>query len=101
MSLFYESGKKQIPEITIDPLSLAVWYMDDGSKSRENDVYLNSQQFNLFDQKRLLQMLQKLRLDAKLNKDKKYHRIRFLKSSLPRFRKMVQPYIIESMQYKL
>ena len=38
---------------------LAVWFMDDGCRSRRA-VYLNTQQFALVDQLRLLEMLQTL-----------------------------------------
>lgn len=101
LDMFYFNGKKIIPDLTIDPLSLAVWYMDDGSKSREDDVYLNTQQFSLIDQRKLIEMLKTFGLEARLNKDKQYHRIRFLKSSLPRFRNMIKSHIIESMYYKI
>ena len=75
--------------------------MDDGSKCRNSDVYLNTQQFEIEDQKRMLKALRKLGLKARLNKDKKYYRIRFLKSSLPRFRRLISKYIIPSMKYKI
>src|SRR3954465_15381671 len=26
--LFYDSGRKRVPEVELDPLSLAVWFMD-------------------------------------------------------------------------
>jgi LAGLIDADG DNA endonuclease family len=32
--LFYESGRKRIPELKLSPLTMAVWFMDDGCKSR-------------------------------------------------------------------
>jgi hypothetical protein len=50
---FYRDGKKSIPDkLDINVLSLAVWYMDDGSKNR-NTVYLNTQQFIPLDQLKL------------------------------------------------
>ena len=42
---FYGSGKKSVPQIELDSLTLAVWFMDDGCRSR-NAVYLNTQQFD-------------------------------------------------------
>ncbi|MDD5318869.1 MAG: hypothetical protein PHF79_03615 [Candidatus Pacebacteria bacterium] len=99
---FYQNGKKVIPnDLIISPLSLAVWFMDDGSKCRECDVYLNTQQFGLEDQMRLLDTLKAFNIDARLNKDKVYKRIRFMKSSLAQFRNLVKPYIIPSMKYKI
>lgn len=58
---FYRHGRKIIPTgLLLDPMTLAVWYMDDGSKSRDRDVYLNTQQFLMEDQKRLLYCLRSL-----------------------------------------
>jgi hypothetical protein len=100
--LFYKNGRKTIPQdLELDPVSLAVWYMDDGSRSRASDIYLNTQQFSLADQRRLLAKLRKLGIKARLNKDKKYYRIRLLKESIPVFMKFIQPHIVPSMLYKL
>ncbi|MAG44811.1 hypothetical protein CL633_02890 [bacterium] len=101
-NIFYKNGKKTIPSsLVLDPLVLAVWFMDDGSKSRKHDVYLNTQQFSINNQRKLLVKLRKLNLRARLNKDKKYYRIRFLKESVPNFNRIIYPYIIDSMKYKL
>ena len=100
--LFYKNGRKVIPaKMKLDDLSLAVWFMDDGSKSRKNDVYLNTQQFSILDQKRLLHSLREIGLRARLNKDKKYYRIRFLKESIFKLNQMIAPHIVYSMRYKL
>ena len=102
LNKFYKDGKKIIPkDLELDPIILAVWYMDDGSKCRDGDVYLNTQQFSIADQKRLIYLLRQLGLRARLNKDKKYYRIRFLKDSVGKFNQIIKPYIIDSMQYKL
>lgn len=101
LKMFYKNGLKTIPSgIELDPVILAIWYMDDGSKSGDN-VYLNSQQFSLNDQKRLLYILRMLDLRARLNKDKIYYRIRFYKESVPKFIKIIKPFIIDSMKYKI
>ena len=100
--LFYKNGRKVIPSsLNLDPLILAVWFMDDGSKSRKTDVYLNTQQFSLADQKKLLHNLRQLGLKARLNRDKKYYRIRFLKESIAKLNQLIRPYIVSSMKYKL
>lgn len=99
---FYRRGEKIIPsDIIIDPVILAVWYMDDGSKSRDRDVYLNTQQFSIADQNKLLYCLRLLGIQARLNKDKKYFRIRILKNSISNFMEIISPHIIDSMRYKL
>ena len=100
--LFYKENKKVVPEdITLDPISLSVWFMDDGSRCRVDDVYLNTQQFDVVDQKRLIEALKKFDLDTTLNKDKIYYRLRFLKASLPRLRRLLGNLIIPSMRYKI
>ena len=99
---FYRDRKKIIPEdISLDPFMLAIWFMDDGSRCRGSDVYLNTQQFGVGDQQRLIIGLQRLGVEAKTNKDKQYQRLRILKSSLPKFRSLVSEYIIPSMRYKI
>ena len=54
---FFVGGKKIIPHnLKLDALSLAVWFMDDGSKSRPA-IYLNTQQFTVDEQNRLIFLL--------------------------------------------
>lgn len=101
--LFYLPNRhKKIPKrLDLNELSLAVWFMDDGSRSR-NAVYLNTQQFNLEDQKFLLLLLKsRFGLNATLNKDKSYYRIRISCYSMDLFSKLVSPYLLKSMRYKL
>jgi hypothetical protein len=101
-NLFYKNKRKIIPKnLKFSPMSIAIWYMDDGSKSREKDVYLNTQQFSLLDQKRLINYLRKFGVKSRLNKDKKYYRIRLLKESIRIFMDIISPFVIPSMQYKL
>ena len=67
---------------------LSVWFMDDGSRCRESDVYLNTQQFDAESQSILLKSLLEIGLHATLNKDKEYKRIRFLTK---KYRKYTRP----------
>ncbi len=99
---FYKDGKKIIPEnLAIDSIVLSVWFMDDGSRCRDCDVYLNTQQFSTEDQKRLIGALSEMGLRTNLNKDKTYYRLRFLKSSLPKLRGLLKDIVVPSMRYKL
>ena len=101
-ALFYKHGRKIIPpEIVLDPVMIAVWFMDDGSKCRERDVYLNTQQFSLVDQKKCVSLLKQVSVESSLNKDKEYWRVRIKKSSLPIFWNLISPHIIPAMNYKL
>ena len=100
-NLFYQKGKKVVPKIHIDSVSLAIWYMDDGSKCRDSDVYLNTQQFTFSDQQYLLEILASLGIFARLNKDKNYFRIRLLKESIPKLKDLIEEHVIDDMRYKL
>lgn len=100
--LFYgDSGKKRVPDLKLEPLSLAVWFMDDGSKSR-SAVYLNTQQFEEADQMKLLRMLeQQWDIKATLNRDKIYKRIRVSTGSTPLLVSIIEPHLLPDFRYKL
>ena len=99
---FYQNGKKIIPkDIRIDQLGLAVWFMDDGSRSG-GSLYINTQQFATNDQERLQRMLEHdFNVSSTLNRDKEYMRIRIRKEDAQKFCNLIQSYIPESMRYKL
>ena len=99
--LFYKNGKKVIPDFKLDPISLAIWYMDDGSKCGTSNYYLNTQQFTIEDQQKLMNQLKLFGIESKLNKDKEYWRIRMIMSSVPTFKELIQENIIPSLQYKI
>jgi|SRR3989344_4443173 len=101
MGLFYKNKKKSIPDIVLDPMMLAVWFMDDGSRCSKENVYLNTQQFSKENQYKLLGFLKNVGLEGTLNKDKKYYRIRFKTSSILQLFGMIKQYIIPSMKYKI
>ena len=99
---FYLKGKKTIPsDVELNSVILAVWFMDDGSKTKKGDVYLNTQQFDFRSQRRLLHALRLIGIKARMNKDKKYYRIRILRESIGRFVEIIKPCIIPSMRYKI
>lgn len=99
--LFYRNGHKTIPDMTIDPIILAVWYMDDGSWCRSTDVYFNTQQFSAEDQQHAITLLKQFNIESRVNTDKQYLRIRVLKSSIPTLRAIIAPHLVPSMSYKL
>jgi hypothetical protein len=75
--------------------------MDDGARNRKS-LYLNTQQFTINDQLKLLSFLdQQFGFRGNLNRDKSYFRIRLFQSSAQQFKKMVEPIIPKFMKYKL
>lgn len=99
---FFLQGKKKLPiQISLSPLVLAVWFMDDGSKSRTS-IYLNTQQFSLEEQELLRKMLyEQWGIETTLNKDKIYLRIRIRVSSIEKFVVLIKPHLLPQFYYKL
>jgi hypothetical protein len=99
--LFYADGRKRVPTLELDPLALAVWFMDDGCRSR-NAVYLNTQQFDAQGQKMMLGLLRnQWGLEATLNRDKSYYRIRISVDATKRLARLIKPYLLPQLRYKL
>ena len=98
---FYTMGKKIIPnDLILQPLSLAVWFMDDGCKSYRA-VYLNTQKFSVVEQNTLALLLkQQFNIRATLNKDKQYYRLRIAVSSVGEFIELIKPYLLPMFCYK-
>ena len=99
---FYQEKKKIIPNnLTLDPMGLAVWYMDDGSRSG-GSVYLNTQQFLVADQQKLQKILQdQFGINSSLNKDKEYMRIRVISRDARKFCDIIRNHVPQCMHYKL
>lgn len=97
---WYPQGRKVVPQLTLTPLTMAVWFMDDGCRSYRA-IYLNTQQFDLESQQRLLNLLQEQwGIRASLNRDKTYHRIRIAVGSVERFKAIVAPHVLPELKYK-
>lgn len=113
-SWFYPKGIKIVPEnikrILIDPLSLAVWYMDDGTLDyRVKDHYafrLITHSFTWEDNDRLVHVLQDnfgvdATVQSTLIRGKRYPRIYVGVKGRDRFYNLVQPYILNCFKHKL
>ena len=106
---FYDqnSKKKKIPKIIgklLNPLALAVWFMDDGQiKSRKHRALLiNSQCFSRKDLGLLQKALKdKFGTETTLKKEKTGYRIYLLSKTISIFLAIINPYILPSMRYKL
>ena len=98
---FFLNGRKQVPMVDLTPLSLAVWFMDDGSKSRDA-LYLNTQSFTEKDQRLLLRLLKEQHdLVGNLNRDGKYTRIRLNLESSRTLSRIIEPHVLPMFRYKL
>jgi len=117
---FYDSNNNyKLSEDILDelgPISLAFWYMDDGSKQVRNSkpkkftttkgstpiVQLSTHAFSQEDVKLLIQKLKKLGLTAYCVKTKKNQYFITLNANSSRiFYSMIAPYVVPELAYKL
>ncbi len=104
----YKNKRKIIPERIeelLNPLSLAIWFMDDGSlKSNKHNTYIiHTLGYKREELERIQKVLsEKFGIETKLHKQKgKYLRLYILSKSAKKFKEIVSPYIIPSLAYKL
>eukprot|EP01025_Chloroclados_australasicus_P069642 TRINITY_DN9853_c2_g1_i1.p1 TRINITY_DN9853_c2_g1~~TRINITY_DN9853_c2_g1_i1.p1 ORF type:complete len:226 (-),score=-9.94 TRINITY_DN9853_c2_g1_i1:114-791(-) len=107
---FYENKNKKVPQLIhrwLTPRALAYWYMDDGYKDKKNACLLCTDGFEKKDVLKLCYVLnQNFGLNCHLRKRKLktqtiVWRIYISSSSGPLFRSLIQPYVVDSMVYKL
>ncbi len=107
---FYVGKKKRIPPIIsklINPIVLAIWYMNDGSvKSKKHSTYIiHSFGFSKEDLEKVVLVLEsKFGIKTKLHLQKgKYYRIYVLSESAREFTRLIKPTVskIRDMNYKL
>lgn len=112
--LFYPDGIKIIPEsitqLLTDPLSLAVWYQDDGSLDYRNKYHCNAviatHCFSFDDCQMLAQALQEnFGLDVRVHKctmrAKLHFKLYVTSRSMSRFMRLIAPHILSCFDYKL
>jgi len=107
---FYEEKRKKIPfrvAQMLSPISLAVWFMDDGSRKslRHHTYIIHTLGFSRKDLIQTQQALQKVfDLSVTLHQQKqKYWRLYIPSKSVQKFEQIIEPYVrpIESMKHKL
>lgn len=106
--IFYQNGKKNIPEelpkLLNSSLSLAVWFMDDGYfYQRDKIAYIYIPKYSLEETKRLLKTLKdNFCLEAKVKIKKRGNLVLvFSVKETKKLISLIKPFIIPSMQYKL
>jgi len=107
--MFYAEEKRIVPKsikkLLSDPISVAVWVMDDGTKSGES-FFLSTQSFTQKEQERLIECLKEnFGIEGKVNihsywRDKTFYRIRIKSASLERLYKLIEPYVLPQFRYK-
>lgn len=104
---FYRSGVKGIPVLIkklLTPRALAVWFMDDGSiKSKETkSLILNTQSFSKRDLQVLIEAIDsKFGVLMRIRKQKDGNQLYIPSAEVDKFISIINPYVIDSMRYKL
>lgn len=104
---FYKDDIKIIPKIIhklITPLSLAIWFMDDGlfKSNRHKTFIIHSLGYKKNELKLIIKLLEdKFNIKSTLHKQYDKWRIYIKSESADNFRNLIEPYIIDSMRYKL
>ena len=106
-TIFYELRSKQIPEnigeMLVSPLSLAVWYMDDGGRRTDcRSGYLNTHAYSVSSVELLkLILLERFGIQTTTHFAAGKPRIYIPRSQFERFCDLVRPHVINEMEYKL
>jgi hypothetical protein len=108
---FYPCGTKRLTDHVThylkDPLTIAVWFMDDGNAVIRNNklvgYHLNTQSFTREENERLAHMLKKVyNIDCSIENNHTYVRLAIWRcASREALRQIIEPHVITSMRYKL
>ncbi|OGZ65777.1 MAG: hypothetical protein A2822_01175 [Candidatus Staskawiczbacteria bacterium RIFCSPHIGHO2_01_FULL_41_41] len=98
-NIFYREGKKVFPDnIILTPLSLAVWYMDDGCLSKGKST-ISIEGFDEESRNNVQKaFLNQFHIETVIGKSKK---LVIKKKSQDLFYSLISPHIIPSMEYKI
>lgn len=105
--IFYEGRVKIIPRninlLLTHPLSLAVWYMDDGGRRKDcHGMFLNTLSYSEQEQIRLQKcLLKNFGIHTRVHWITDGFRLYIPTADARNFTKLIAPYIIPSMVYKL
>ena len=101
---FYRDGVKVLPEAIFDiltPRALAVWFMDDGSNTKESYT-INTHCFPFGDQIRIVKFLEeKYGIVATIVKDRSKLKIGIGRREYLKLNPIIESFIIPSMIYKI
>ena len=101
---FYHDGTKILPLYVFEfltPRALAVWFMDDGSNTKESYT-ISTHCFSMQDQLRIADFFKrKYGIATTIVKDRSKFKIAIGRHEYQKLSTMIEPYIISSMNYKI
>ena len=104
---FYRGKRKILPKLIgkwLTPLSIAIWFMDDGSiKSKyHRALILNTQSFTKLELEMMIEILRrKFDIQTNLRKQRNLYQLLITGPSAEKLAGIIKPYLIPSMNYKL
>lgn len=106
-NLYYPNGKKIIPSCLnqlLTPCGIAYWFMDDGTNNKSYYAFATAS-FSVEEHNLLLDILQtKFNLVCTVQRKQSPHKticVSAINDSNKNLRKLIEPYIVPSMKYKL
>ena len=108
--IFYRDGKKIIPknikQFLKSPLTMAVWFMDDGNARRDKgrlcSYNINTQSFTATENSILQKELKKIwNIETNLHSNHGYQRLYIKSQSVKRFTEIIKPHVLPSLSYKI
>lgn len=105
--IFYKGKRKIVPEniqeLLVNPISLAVWYMDDGGRRKDcHGMFLNTLGFSKREQIVLQDCLtENFGINSRIHWISDGYRLYIPVNDAKKFCRIIGPYIIPSMIYKL
>lgn len=95
--IFYKEGRKIFPNISLTPLSIAVWYMDDGCYGDAQCIF-SLEGFNQESRNAVQKMFSVYGIQTILRANGK---LLIRKQSERKFFSLIRPFIISCMKYKI
>lgn len=105
--MFYRGKRKIVPKniekLLVNPISLAVWYMDDGGRRKDcHGMFLNTLSYTLYEQRKLQScLLNNFGINSRVHWITDGYRLYIPQQEAKKFCQIIAPYIIPSMIYKL
>ena len=104
---FYKNHQKIVPKKIshfLSLLTIAVWFMDDGSlkSDKHNNYIIHTLGFKKSECQLLVRsLLKRFKIKATIHRQYEKYRIYIKNESANDFKKIIEPYVLDSMKYKL
>lgn len=104
--MFYQNGKKEVSTTILnrlEPLGLAIWYLDDGSyQYGEKAIYLSTHSFGLEGNKVIKKWFKKNHgIQVNIHPHENHYMLRMNVVSSKKFIEMIKKFVLKCMNYKL